>query len=63
MKNIQLSVSGKWSRILLDVTRYAITETARRSKGARRCADIGLPHGELLLKEDHLKTGDSGVAC
>src|ERR1700674_5497976 len=33
VRNIQLSVSGKWSRILLDLTRYAITEAARRSKG------------------------------
>ena len=35
VRNIQLSVSGKESRILLDLTRYAITEAARRSKGAK----------------------------
>jgi hypothetical protein len=35
------------------------SEAARRSKGAGRCADSGLSHGELLREEDHLKSGDS----
>jgi hypothetical protein len=46
----------------LTLTRYAIIEAARRSKGARRCADSGLSHGKLLRKEDYLKSGHSGVA-
>ena len=28
----------------------------------RRCADSGLSHGELLRKEDYLKSGDRGIA-
>jgi hypothetical protein len=27
-----------------------------------RCVDDGLSHGEVLRKEDYLKSGDSGVA-
>jgi hypothetical protein len=47
---------------LLDLTRYAITEAAPRSKGATRGADSGLSHGELLRKENYLRAVDSGVA-
>jgi hypothetical protein len=46
--------------VLLDLTRYAITEAALRSKGARRCADSGLSHGESLCAVDFIEVNLDG---